>query len=296
MPRTIPRSQRAFSFAIGVTLILALLPTGWLRPWTSHVADIVNVPVQPFADAGIRPRGRLRPRDDATAGESERVRHLTEELEKARALSHAKQLRIEALEQEIRELQDARRFHRGGEVEIDPLFARITGRSPDRAGGPVRLNVGRRDGVTGGTVAVFRGVHLIGRVAEDVAQAGSWIIPITDPSNRLVEAVILPAGDPLAPVGEAPRILLAPSGPGAFAGDLDAAVGVERGDTVRLSDPTWPASAQGMIVGFVESVSPKDAQPLLTSIVVRPRYHAHHLTSVTLKIERRVGPTGDERP
>ena len=295
MSRIVSRSNRVFLVAMGITLVLALLPTSWLG-WTSGLAEIVNVPVQPFADAGVRLRDRLRPPNDPLAGESDKVQHLIEEFEKARALSQRKQLRIEALEEEIRELQDAQRFHRGQAVEIDTLFARISGRSPDRAGGLVRLNMGSREGVVGGTVAVFRGVHLVGRVASDVSRLSSWLVPLTDPTSGLVEAVILPADDRAISLESAPRVQLAPDGTGGLVGDLDKAVVVRRGDVVRLSDPAWPKSAWGMIVGFVESMSDKERQPLLSAVLVRPRYHAHRLSSVTLKIERPAALSEGRRP
>jgi hypothetical protein len=41
-----------------------------------------------------------------------------------------------------------------------------------------------------------------------------------------------------------------------------------------------------MILGRVMSVEPKDLQPLLNQITVRPRFHPQRVASVTLKIER----------
>ncbi len=283
MPRTDPRSQRAFTIAVGLTAVAAFLPSGWLG-WTSVLADLVNVPVQPLADAGLRLAGWVRPPDRRPGGESEEFRRQAEELETARALLHAARLRIEALHEEIGELQAARRMNRG--IEINPLFARVTGQSADRPNGPIRINAGSRHGVEEGTVAVYRGVHLVGRVAEGVARLGSRVIPITDPAAGLLEAIILPADNPLAPIDGAPRLQLVPDGDGALAGKLDRAVAVRKGDLVRLSDPSWPDSAQGMIVGTVEAIEDEDLQPLLAVIVVRPRYAAHRVSSVTLKIER----------
>ena len=284
MSRSESRSQRAFSIAVGLTFAAALLPTGWLG-WTSILADVINVPLQPLMDAGLGIATWIRPADDRFAGASVELRRLRVELEKTRALLYGARLRSEALEEEIGELQAARRLHQG--AEINPLYARVTARSPDRARGPVRLNAGSRHGVVPGTVAVYRGVHLIGRVADGVSRLSCHLVPITDPAAGLVEAIILPADDPLAAVKTAPRLQLAPDGNGTLVGDLDRSIVVSRGDIVRLSDPSWADSAQGMIVGLVESTSTKDLQPLLSSIVVRPRYQAHRVESVTLKIERR---------
>ena len=289
MPRTAFRAQRAFSLAIGLTLAGTFLPTRWLVPLTTALADLVNVFVQPLGHLGTAVGRVLRPGDDPGTGEAHRVQTLLEDRDELRGLLQASRLKILRLHEEIRELQDTERFHRGPPmrplmVRIDRI-ARITGRSPDRSGGLERLNVGTRDGVTAGTVAVFRGVHLIGRVAEDVGRLSCWLVPITDPSSGLVEAFIESVEEPLAPVATAPRVQLRPDGTGALVGDVGRDRAVTEGATVRLSDPAWPETAQGMIVGFVESVRPKETEPLLVSVMVRPQYRAHLLVSVTLKID-----------
>jgi len=289
MRRSATRSQRALWFAVGLTTVLALLPAGWLR-WTVVASDIVNVPIQPLADAGVRLGRVLRGPEGSAGEESEAVRRRTEQLEATRVLLHAARLRIEALQEEIRHLQDARRFHQG--VQIDPMYARVTGRSPDRGRGPVRINAGSRHGVTAGTVAVYRGVHLIGRVADDVGRLSCRIVPITDPATGLMEAIILPADDPAAELADAPRLQLVADGrsdPPSLVGDLDRNLVVQPGDVVRLADPAWPDSAQGMILGTVVSAEPKDLQPLHNQITVEPTFYAHDVASVTLKIERLAG-------
>ena len=283
MARSATRSQRALWAAVGLAVVVGLLPAGWLR-WTAVASDIINVPIQPLADVGVRLGRVLRGPAGEAGEESEAMRRRTQELEATRVLLHAARLRIEALQEEIRHLQDARRFHQG--VQIDPMFVRVTGRSPDRGRGPVRINAGSRHGVTPGTVAVYRGVYLIGRVGDDVGRLSCRIVPVTDPATGLMEAIILPADDPTAELADAPRLQLVADGRGTLVGDLDRNLVVEAGDVVRLSDPAWPDTAQGMILGRVTAVEPKDLQPLLNQITVRPRFHAQRVASVTLKIER----------
>jgi hypothetical protein len=101
-----------------------------------------------------------------------------------------------------------------------------------------------------------------------------------------MEAIILPADDPAAELADAPRLQLVADGRGTLVGDLDRNLVVQADDVVRLSDPAWPDSAQGMMLGRVMSVEPKDLQPLLNQITVRPRFHPQRVASVTLKIER----------
>ena len=279
---SLTRSQRAFSVAIGVTLIFTfVVPTRWLRPWTPELAALLYVFVQPLGQLGVTVRHWLRPVNDEFTGE---VQKLVEDRDELRVLLHAARARNRELEEEISELGAARKFHQG--VEIDTVFARITGRSPDRAGGLVRLNAGARHGVRAGTVAVFRGGHLIGRIESDVGRLSSVLVPITHPASGLIEAMILPGDDPDVPVEAAARIQLAPDGEGLLVGELDKADIVRAGDIVRLSDPAWPQSAQGMTLGLVASVRGDERRPLLNLVTVKPRYQAHRLASVTLKIER----------
>ncbi|MHC4775066.1 MAG: hypothetical protein ACYTBR_07350, partial [Planctomycetota bacterium] len=64
-------------------MVLALLPSGWLR-WTVVASDIVNVPVQPLADAGVRLGRALRGPEGSAGRESEALRRRTEQLEATR--------------------------------------------------------------------------------------------------------------------------------------------------------------------------------------------------------------------
>ncbi len=100
-------SKRAFLSAIALTGVLGLLPDRFLRPWTSDVAAIVNVPLEPFEFAGVKIRDWFRPAPDPLAEESEQVQRYIEDRDEMHALYRAAQLRIEALQQELTELQDA---------------------------------------------------------------------------------------------------------------------------------------------------------------------------------------------
>lgn len=280
------RPQRPFLVTLGLTFVVAFfLPVSWIRPWSNVLAGLVSIPVQPLGDFGVRLARWIWPPQDPLAHESPRVQQLSEQLEIARQTAHVKQLRIEALQEELRELQQARQFH-GGAVPIDTLYARITGRGPDRAGGLVRLNVGRRNGVTPDAVAVFRGVHLVGRVAEDVGRVSCWLISLTDPASGYIEVALVPLAAPDLSRSQVPRIQVQADGRGGLVGEIDRDVRVSPGDVAELHDMAWPQSAQGMKVGIVESVSPKESQPLLNNVVIRPEYQAHRLSSVILKIER----------
>ncbi len=280
------RPQRGFVLVLGLVFLVAFgLPIAWIRPWSGVLAGLVGIPVQPLGDFGVRVARWVWPPRDPLADETQRIQELSEQLEIARQVTQVKQLRIEALQEEVRDLQQARQYHDGA-VPIDTLHARVTGRGADRAGGLVRLNVGRRNGVTADAVAVFRGVHLVGRVAEDVGQLSSWLVPVTDPATGYIEVALVPASNPDLSRSQVPRIQVQPDGHGGLVGEIDRDSAVRPGDVVELHDPAWPQSAQGMKIGVVESVAPKDSQPLLKAVVIRPQYQAHRLSSVILKIER----------
>ncbi len=284
MTRKTTPARRAFFIAIAFTGFLAILPNRWLQPWTSDVAAIVNVPLEPFEYAGTKLRNWFRPVPDPLSREPEQVQQLIQDRDEMHALFRAAQLRNETLELEISELQDAQRFHRGS--KITPVVAHVTGRSPGRAGGPLRLKAGKREGVTPDTVAVYRGVHLIGRITGEVGRFTSRLLPLTDPASAWVIGIVVSSDDPTASISQAPRVDLRPLGDGTLDGEIERARDVSVGDLVRLADPSWPDSAQGMIIGYVKSVAHKDDDPLRDVVVVKPRYFAADLDTVTLKIER----------
>jgi cell shape-determining protein MreC len=273
--------------ATGLAVVTSLMPVRWLS-WTSGLATVVRVPVQPLAQAGVQVSHWLRPAADVV-GESEALRELTDQLETTRALLHGARLQIDSLLEEIAVMQGVRSLRPG--VEITPIVARVTGRSADRAGGPVRINAGSRHGVVAEAIVVYRGGHLFGRVAQEVSRLSSAVIPITDGSIGLLEGVVRAVD---APVGDVsgPHIQFAAAGDGRLVGDLDRAVVINLGDTVLLADFSWPDSAQGLVIGNVTSVEPKDVNPLLNTVTVEPRYRARQVASVTVIIERFTEPAG----
>lgn len=275
--------------AAGLAVVTSLTPVSWLG-WTAGFATVVRVPVQPLAQAGVQISHWLRPPADE-AGESEALRERSDQLEMTRALLHGARVQIDALLEEIAVLKGVSGFLRPG-VEITPIVARVTGRPPDRVGGPVRINAGIRHGVVARAVVVYRGGHLVGRVADGVSRLSSGVVPITDGSIGLIEGFLQTKDDPAADDRSGPHIQFVADGHGGLAGDLDREVVINLGDTVRLDDSSWPDSAQGLIIGTVTSIEPKDLQPLLNRVTVRPKFRAHQVASVTVLIERFTEPAG----
>jgi hypothetical protein len=286
MARTFTRSQKAFFFTVAVTMAMAFMPLNWLW-WLNDVAKVVTLPITPVGQVGIATSHWLRPSADPRLrpADTQRERLLQSQLDELERLYQAADLRARELQEQLEQIQmmpldDAR-------VSIRPIIASITGRNPRNVTAKVQINRGQRFGVEDGAIAAYGGVHLIGRVTEAGA-VRSHLLPITNLNSDYIRARVVPRDQPEMSITAAPVIDLAPRGDGAFTADVEHTVSVAVGDIVRLDDRRWPASAQAMVVGFVEQVRPNDSNSLLKSLLIRPRFHANELANVTLKIE--VGP------
>jgi len=283
MPRTLNRPQKAFATAIIITIVLALTPIGWLW-WLNDVAHVVTLPMTPVRHAGTAARNWLRPAADPRLRpfDSERERQLLEVLEEFERLYQAADLRASELQEQLEQIQqmpldDVR-------VPIRPLIATVTGINPRSPSAKVEINRGTRHGLVAGTIAAYGGVHLIGRVV-DPGPLRSMLLPITNAGSDLLEARIMPKDRPDMAMSAAPRVQLEPRGDGTFTAEIEHDIPVAEGDLLRLDDVRWPAAAQAMVIGSIESVRPNDTNSLLKNIRVRPRYQASQLYNITLKIE-----------
>jgi hypothetical protein len=150
--------------------------------------------------------------------------------------------------------------------------------------GSVILSRGSNAGVTPGTIAICNGVHLLGRVTQDVTRVKCTLLPLLNVDTGYLIGVVIPReGAPN--IGERPNIQLKPTGDGTFTADADQSLSIRPGDEVRLNDEAWSPAAQMMVIGYVESVEPKPSEPLRNIVTVRPRYHVAQLPQVILKIE-----------
>lgn len=283
MARSLTRPQKAFSLAVALTVALAFMPLTWLW-WLNDVAKVVTLPITPVGQVGIMASHWLRPAADPRLrpADTERERLLQAQLDELERLYQAADLRARELQEQLEQIQmmpldDAR-------VRIRPIIASITGRNPRNITAKVQINRGHDFGVDSGTIAAYGGVHLIGRVVEP-GRLRSHLLPITNINSDYIRARVVPRDQPEMTITAAPVIDLTPVGDGTFTADIEHTVSVAVGDIVRLDDRRWPTTAQAMVVGFIHDIRPNDANSLLKTLIVRPRFHANELANVTLKIE-----------
>lgn len=281
------RTPIAFLAALGLTFIVALLPTRWLG-WVNDLSSIVRLPVAPLGDLGNSAARLFRPPAVAHADLEPQTRELVTDLEQQRdqfeRLYHAADQRVAELEEQLQQLQQVP--VESLSVPVTRLLAQITTRHPGRSDGPVQLNRGARHGVERNSIAVYQGVHILGRIG-DVTNVASSLHPLTNPATGLIRAAIFPSGAEEASVHEAAKVALRPTGEGTFLADVASEHAVQTGDTVRLFDPAWPDGAQAMIIGNVTDVRRKDDQPLRNEVVITPRFTVSQLADVTLIVEER---------
>jgi hypothetical protein len=301
MLRPRARLQFALPFTLVVTLALALLPAGWRLPWQGDLGRIVHVFLMPFSHAGNALGGWLRPAPsarDALAdpeGDLEQLlEQMIEDRDRARAEHHRQRQRVEELEEQLRQLQ-----------QIPPetlrtasssVIAHVAARHPVSVLGVVELKLPR--GAAGeigpNTIAVYAGVHLLGRVVGEPAGATCSLLPIASRDAGSIRGRFFPRDDPLGP---GTLTLVEPTGRGTFIADVDRESILHEGDVLRLDDRRWPPTAQGMVLGEVVSVQANDEEPLRETITIQPVYQVQQVASVTLIIERRadaVDSTGEE--
>ena len=264
--------RRLLPFIIMVLVVFALAPTsvvGWIEHARSPLEFVFTPVSHPVRELAERAAPQDRPSDP-------RIADLEDRLSQEKLLRAQAEQRVERLRAMVADLQSGLTI--APDAPARSVWASITGVSPDPREGIIVAGRGERDGVLEGqTVAVARGVHLVGRVVS-VSARSSRIIPITHPRAGLINAMVM-TDDPTS--GYAAQLI--PMGDGVLTGELVAeAEGVEVGQTVRLADDAWPASSQMVVIGLVESVGRKDN--LRVTVTVRPEFNVARVSEVVLRI------------
>lgn len=276
-------SQRILPFVLVVTLALCMAP-GRALGITNLLAEIMNLVLGPFAIAGNQLGQLLRPAPlglEGPVNDPAYVLHLQQERDEFERLYVAEQAKVDSLQQQLAQAQMIASEQK--HIPVRPLVARVGARSSSPQG-TVTLSRGSNHGVYVGAVAAYNQAHLLGQVIE-VSRLQCVFQPLANKASPLIDAIIVPRDQREIPISRAARVQLQPVGNGTLRGDVDRATPVAPNDLVKLLDDTWPPAAQGMVVGRVESVEPKETEPLRNTVIVRPQYHVSQVAYVTLKLE-----------
>lgn len=268
---------RPITCAIGGLVCASLLPTAWVAPVTSVLAQVAWIPLAPVAWAGSGARHWLRPTVPELAGDA---RELRDERDRFRGLYHEERQRAEALQARLDAMDITARLDRASGSSVTYASARVVAVLPR---GGLRLSVGAREGVQPGDCAVVQGDALVGRIAPEVSSRQCVLIPLTDRSLGRIDALVVPAAEDARGIvtGAIPVQLQARGD--ALVGDIDLSVGARPGDVVRLADASWQSGARGMRIGVVLDVRRKDEQPLRGMVEVRPAVDPARVSEVVVK-------------
>ena len=187
-------------------------------------------------------------------------------------------------------------------VELNPsvstrlLNAPVIGATSDAGGMQLQIRAGTSLGVHQNDVVAVEGVQLFGSVRH-ASPKTSWIMPITARAQGRIEGLVMIQD------GRGVACSLAPAGDGTLRGDVaydeadpEASRAVAVGQTVRLDDGQWPASAQMLVLGAIESVEPAPDSPLRPVIVVRPLITLERVTEVIVRVSAMAGDAGEGTP
>jgi cell shape-determining protein MreC len=270
--------------AVVVLMGLSLTPVrflGWVE-WMGHLPVTLVVPVShPMSIVGRW----LAPARRELGGEG-RLGEL--ELENQRLL----RLYLVQLGETDRYKRLAETLQGGRALETDvPVRLRavpVVGVSSDASSSLLTVRAGSREGVTPNTVATVDAVQLVGQV-DGVSPRTATVRPITDPAVQRINGRVMVTR--IGPDGLA--CSLEPTGDGRLRGDLEylaptperpSVPEVAVGMTVRLDDPSWPASAQMLVLGTIERIEPSSAAPDRQVITVRPTADLRRVSEVILRI------------
>ena len=298
MPRTRYLNPRSGLTAATIALIiLAFAPprmAGWVGAFSTPVRTILAPLSRPFE---FLLSLRLSDRQ-LTPNESEEVSLIRQERDAY--LREVNQLRAEndELRRVIVDLDAGRSLNPF--ISVRQFQAPVIGSSIDAASRVMVVRAGSKDQVEpNASVAVIRGVHLVGRVVgTDLLTCR--VQPFTDRSAGSIEGVVM-----LGPAQFGPACYLQPQGDGTLAGRLrteaitlpggatsatvdpavgDPAAAVKPGMIVRLADSAWPQSAQMLELGIVERVEQPPEDIRIRTVIVRPRFRIDRVSEVTLRV------------
>ncbi len=311
MSRRWINSRNGLTFAVLAMVVLAFAPprlAGWVSAFSNPVRTVLAPLARPFEFLlGLRLSDR-----QLSPNESETLSLMRQERDGY--LREVNQLRSEndELRRVIAELQQG--LDLNPNIPVRQFQAPVIGSSMELSSRVLTVRAGVREGVEpSASVAVIRGVHLVGRVVGQPASRFCSVLPFTDRSAGPIQGVVM-----LGATQFGPACFLQPAGDGTMVGRLrtepiqlptgaasaaldpaagDATGGVRPGMVVRLADEAWPQSAQMLEIGIVERVETPPEDIRIRSVIVRPKFRIDRVSEVTLRVPAPSGasPAGGAR-
>ncbi|MBK7404672.1 MAG: hypothetical protein IPJ41_08565 [Phycisphaerales bacterium] len=278
--------------AVALLLIVSFMPARVLAParWFGELQNMLVAPVaQPMRMVG----GVLSPARPG-ADDPAVIAQLRLEVEHYKTLYEQMRERKDDLLRQMEQMQLMVSLNPSVSTRL--LYAPVIGGTSDPAGALLEIRAGRAQGVNQNDVVAVEGVQLFGRVKSAGART-SWILPTTAKNSGRVRGKVMIAD------GQGLECALSPAGDGTLTGDVAYDSGeqasnsvIQPGQVVRLFDAEWPASAQMLVLGTVESVQPAPDSPLRPVIVVRPGVALERVTEVIVRVSSGEGESAGGAP
>lgn len=265
-----------------VLAALSLMPPTWLVPWSADLAAVAWFPLRPLERALAGVRHLLRRSVEVDPALDERAARLTDERDRYRGLWFAEQFRARELSTRLEAVEGVTRSSR---ALSRPVSAQVLGRAPVPGSGVLVIDAGADAGVRNGDPVVVRGDLLVGRVMGDPAASRAHVAVLVHPSNPRMDALVVPAEREGGAAGALVPIQLVPREGGRLEGEVAVGSGVSEGDEVRLADPAWKPSAQGLRLGTVRSLKPHDRNPLRLRVEIAADLEMERVGLVVVKCE-----------
>jgi hypothetical protein len=282
--------KRGMILALAAVGLLALAPSRWTQ-WLGAFTDLSRLLAAPAQWPFGMVVSALRPPAPIVDPSDPVVAQLRAEIDAWKARSYQQQAEIEGKDRLIADLQ--RGLSVAADLPVKQLPASVIGPGANLSSTTLTIKAGTSGGVVAGsTIAVVKGVQLLGRVV-DSSSRSCEVIPITDRSSPVLLAQIIVSEPDLALLCS-----LRPGGDGTLKGPVEFPAGtanppeIKVGMTVRLRDDTWPRHAQGLVVGEVVSVKVNDNQR--REVAVRPLVRLDRVSEVVLRILAEPGTPGGE--
>jgi hypothetical protein len=274
------------ALAVFLLLCAALMPERGLRyaTWLARPVEAIMAPWRNVLwDSKAWIQRRTTPIQSADAGE---VHALRQKLDEALFALNQSNSQVLELRQRIRDLARSQEIN---PIPVDPVPAPVIGAAADISSRSLLVRAGRRERVESKSVAVVRGVHLVGHVGR-VEDRTCVVLPITDPAAGMISGRIM-----LEDSTPGPLCLLEPDGRGRLRGPVQddptlrdpvtaQAAEIGQGQIVRLEDRKWPQSAQMLVIGRVVGIEPLPNQPLRKIVTVEPVEPIERVSEVTIRV------------